>query len=75
MDLNSLLALGSIGAFLAKALPIFLIVNAILSGVSLALNKLRDASILKGGAFFTSFGKIMDVFSKITDFLSANKQH
>lgn len=63
-------------ALMLKLTGILLIVNAVLSGVSLVIEKLVALGELKkDNGFVAMFLKIAGIVQKLLDFVSANRAH
>lgn len=61
---------------LLAIIPLVMIINALLSGVSLTLEKLVVAGQVKPDSkVVTTVAKIAGVLKTIVDFLSANRKH
>lgn len=60
----------------AALLPILFVANAIMSGVSLALEKLEAmGKVDAAGSIASTIGKIAGMLKTVTDFFSANVKH
>lgn len=64
------------GGIIATIVVVALAFNAFLSGVSLALEKIKDKTATdKDNKAYEFIGKILNITKWVVDFLSANNEH